>query len=138
MRACYSGGMDEAIRNLLLSDSRVAFALIFGSTARRTTTSFSDVDVAIGLEPGACLDHRELGELTSRLEQAISTTIDLIILNEAPPGLAYRVFRDGRLVVEKNRAARVARQARAVLEYLDFKPVEEQFARAVLNAVNHG
>ena len=61
-----------------------------------------------------------------------------MILNEAPPGLAYRVFRDGRVIFEADRAARVARQARATVEYLDFKPFEERFARAVLRRAARG
>lgn len=130
--------MDEAIRNVLLADKRVAFALVFGSAARGTATPFSDVDIGIGIEPGTSMDHRAIGQLTWQLEQALHLPVDLILLDEAPPGLAYRAFRDGRLVFERNRAARVERQARAILEYLDFKPVEEQFARAVVNSLRHG
>jgi hypothetical protein len=48
--------------------------------------------------------------------------------------LAYRIFRDGRLLVERNHAALVARKARALLDYLDFRPIEEQCAAGVLRA----
>lgn len=130
--------MDEQLRAVLASDSRIAFALLFGSTARGTTTPFSDVDVAIGLDPGAKLDVQDIGDLIVRLERATGATIDLVIVDEAPPALAYRVFRDGRLLVEKNRSARVAAQVRAVMEYLDWKPVEEFYTKAVLAAARRG
>lgn len=130
--------MDDAIREVLQSDDRIAFALIFGSTARGQTTPFSDVDVAIGLRAGVSFSATDIGELVSRLESAVRREVDVVILNEAPPGLAYRVFRDGRLIFEADRAARVARQARAIMEYLDFKPFEERFARAVLRRAAHG
>ncbi len=126
--------MDERLRSVLTGDPRFAFALLFGSAARGPATPFSDLDVAIGLEPGTPLDVQDIGELTSQLEQATGSTIDLAILDEAPPALAYRIFRDGRLLFERNRPARLAAQARAVLEYLDFKPVEEFFTEAVLRA----
>ena len=130
--------MDEQLRALLMRDPRIAFALLFGSTARGTTTPFSDVDVAIGLQPGARLDVQDIGEITVALEQTIGSTIDLVLLDEAPAALVYRVFRDGRLLFETNRAARVASQSRAVLEYLDFKPFEDLFTRSILRAARRG
>jgi predicted nucleotidyltransferase len=130
--------MDDAIREVLQSDDRIAFALIFGSAARDQLTPFSDVDVAVGLRAGVTLDASDIGALVSRLEAAVHRDVDLVIMNEAPPGLAYRVFRDGRLIVERDRYARVARQARAIVEYLDFKPFEERFARAVLRRAARG
>ena len=48
------------------------------------------------------------------------------------PGLAYRVFRDGVAVLVRDRSALVERKARAILEYLDFRPVEEASSKAVL------
>jgi len=130
--------MDEALRRVLLADSRLAFGLLFGSAARSTTTPFSDIDIAVGLKTGMHLDARDVGELTFRLEQATGRTVDLVLLDEAAPGVAYRAFRDGRLLFETDRAKRVALEARIILEYLDFKPVEEMFARAVLDAAAHG
>ena len=130
--------MDEAFREVLQSDERIAFALVFGSAARGQETPFSDLDIAIGLRAGVTFDAGDIGTLVSRLEAASRREVDLVILNEAPPGLAYRVFRDGRLIFEADRAARVARQARAIMEYLDFKPFEERFARAVLKKAAHG
>jgi hypothetical protein len=61
-----------------------------------------------------------------------------VLLDEAPPGLAYRIFREGRVVLERDRKALVERKTRAILEYLDFKPVEEMFTRAVLGAERGG
>jgi len=52
-------------------------------------------------------------------------------------GLAYRIFRDGITLLSRDTAALNARRARAVLEYLEFRPVEELCARGVLAAA-HG
>jgi hypothetical protein len=79
-----------------------------------------------------------LGDLVSRLEQASGTTVDLILLDEAPPGLAYRVFRDGRPIVVRDAHALAARKARAILEYLDFRPLEDLVSRGVLAAAARG
>ena len=48
------------------------------------------------------------------------------------------MFRDGRVIFERDRVALVERKARAILEYLDFQPVEEAFTRAVLGAAQRG
>jgi uncharacterized protein YutE (UPF0331/DUF86 family) len=41
--------------------------------------------------------------------------------------LAYRIFRDGHLLVERDHGALVTRKARVLLDYLDWKPVEERW-----------
>jgi uncharacterized protein len=76
----------------------------------------------------------EVGALTARLEEAAGRPVDLVLLDEAPPGLAYRVFRDGRPIAVRSEPALKARFVRAVLEYLDFKPFEDLFTRGALAA----
>jgi predicted nucleotidyltransferase len=130
--------MTEALRHVLEQDPRVSYALVFGSSARGTAGPHSDLDVAVGLAAGVRLTALELGSLVAKLEDAAGGPVDLVLLDEAPPGLAYRIFRDGRPIVERDRPAMVARKARAILEYLDFQPIEELFARGVLDAAAHG
>jgi predicted nucleotidyltransferase len=128
----------ETIRPALEPDPRIAYALVFGSTARGTARARSDVDVALGLVTGVRLSALDVGELASRLEAAAGRPVDLVLLDEAPPGLAYRVFRDGQVIFARDRRAMSERKARAILEYLDFRPVEEACARGVLAAAARG
>jgi uncharacterized protein len=128
----------DALREVLAADPHVAYALLFGSRARGSAHAASDVDVAIGVTGGRRLAPLELGDLVSRLEQASGRGVELLVLDEAPPAVAYRVFRDGRLLVEKNHRALVERKARAILEYLDFRPLEELAVRGVISAAAHG
>lgn len=126
--------MLDALRRALESEPQVAYALLFGSGGRGTLRPDSDLDVDLGLVPGAPMTALELGDLASRLETAAGRPIDLVLLDEAPPGVAYRAFKDGRVLVERDRRALVERKTRAILEHLDFKPVEELFSRGVLAA----
>jgi predicted nucleotidyltransferase len=135
--ACYSAGM-ERLRAVLERDSRIAYALLFGSHARNTAHAASDLDVAIALAPGASFDPHDLGSLIADLEQASEQTVDLVLLNEAPPALAYRIFRDGQVLLDRNHAAFVDRKVRAILEYLDFRPFEDLMTRGVLRAATRG
>src|SRR6266536_2210117 len=115
--------MLDAFRRALAAEPDVAYALLFGSRARGTERSESDVDVAVELVPSAARDVRALGGLAARLTSAAGRPVALVLLDEAPPSLAYRIFRDGRVIIERDRARLVARKARAILDYLDFKPV---------------
>jgi len=124
----------DAIRRVLDNDPRVGYALLFGSTAREASHVHSDIDIAIGCtRPGAC-DVLAIGGLTAQLEAATGRPVHVVLLDEAPPGLAYRIFRDGRPLTIRDARAFRARLARAVLEYLDFKPIEDLFTQGVLRA----
>jgi predicted nucleotidyltransferase len=129
--------MVEELRQVLAADPRIAYALLFGSRARRTAHAGSDVDLAIGILPGTGLTALDLGQLVSKLDAVASGThVDLVLLDEAPPALAFRIFRDGQVLFERDHARLVARKARAILEYLDWKPFEDIFTRGVLQAAS--
>jgi len=130
--------MLDELRRIFETEHDVAYALLFGSTARGVPRKDSDADVAVELRPGAARDARALGRLAARLESAAGRSIDLVLLDEAPSPLAYRIFRDGRLLIERDHALLVARKARAILDYLDFKPVEDLCADGVLRAAARG
>jgi predicted nucleotidyltransferase len=124
--------MFEGLRDVLAADPRVAYALLFGSTARGSAHRSSDLDIAVGLRDGVSLPVLEIGAFITRLEGAAGHPVDLVLLDEAPPSIAYRVFRDGRALFSRDDRALAARRARAILEYLDFQPFEGLFVRSVL------
>jgi predicted nucleotidyltransferase len=130
--------MLDALHRILEAEPDVAYALLFGSRARGAARADSDADIAIELTAGAARDVHALGGLAARLESAAGRRIDLVLLDEAPAPLAYRIFRDGRVLVERDHGALVARKARAILDYLDFKPVEDLCAAGVLRAAARG
>jgi predicted nucleotidyltransferase len=128
----------EDLRTVLAADPRIAYALVFGSSARGTTHADSDLDIAIGLESRARISALEIGALIARLESASGRPIDLVVVNEAPSPVAYRIFRDGRTIVENDHRTLVEHKTRAILEYLDFRPIETLAADGVLAAAAHG
>lgn len=130
--------MVEAIREVLVSEPRIAYALLFGSQAVGRATAHSDLDIAIGSSSGKGFERHTLGTLVANVERATNRTVDIVVLDQAPPAVAYRVFRDGRLLVESDPSALTRDRARAVLGYLDFKPVEQLCVRAILEGAAHG
>lgn len=125
--------LGASVRFALADMPHAAFAIVFGSMARGTSHAGSDLDIALGFTGGYRPTVREIGVIVSGLEEATGHTVDLLDLDSAPPGLAYRVFRDGKEVWVHDRRALVARKARAILEYLDFEPLERAFSEATLS-----
>lgn len=130
--------MIDGIRAVLDADQDVLYGLVFGSAARGRLHATSDLDVAVELRAGAPRDRHRLGRLVRQLEAAARRPVDLVLLDEAPAPVAYRVFREGVVVTERDHAGLAARKARAILEYLDFKPVEERCAAGVLRSAARG
>lgn len=118
------GGRRAALRD----EPDIAYALLFGSGGRGALRPGSDADVSIELRPGAARDAAALGRLAARLDTAADRQVDLVLLDEAPAPLACCIFRDGQIILERDHAALVGRKVRAILDYLDFKPLEDRCA----------
>lgn len=105
-------------------------AYLFGSEARGSARSDSDVDVAVLLRqpPPTTLEGLQL-DLAAEIERKIGREVDLVVLNRAPPDLVHRVLRDGRLLLEADRAGRIAFEVRARNEYFDLLPILERYRR---------
>ena len=119
----------------------VVAAMLIGSQARGTPGPLSDVDIAVWHEPG--LD--PAGRLQLQLElarlagEALRTNeVDIVMLNQAPPLLRHRAIRDARLLVERDSVARVRLDARALLDYLDTKPLRAEMSRGLRKRIREG
>lgn len=55
--------------------------------------------------------------------------VDLVVLNAASPDLVHRVLRDGILLLERDRPARIAFEVRARNAYFDLQPVLARYRR---------
>lgn len=128
-----------AVREVLARDHRVDCAWLFGSTARGEAGPLSDVDVAALLAASVPLAARleVAATLAEDLERRCGR-VDLVLLEEAPPALRHRVFRDGILLFERDSRRRVAFETRAIQEYLDFQPLAEIYDRALIARAAEG
>lgn len=120
----------DCVRAALEGDSRVLVAYLFGSHARGTATAKSDVDVAVlfaeRIDPrlGGPLD-----ELRDAVERACRRPCDLIDARAAPADLVHRILRDGVLVIERDRSARIAFEVARRNEYFDLLPYLREYRR---------
>jgi len=122
-------GIVQRLHEVLSREGRsVLAAYLFGSTARGAAREHSDLDVAVLL---AETPHT-LGErfgLESRLEERLRRIVEVVVLNDAPPDLVHRILRDGRLVLESDKAARVRFEVSARNAYFDVLPTLERYRK---------
>lgn len=120
-----NGLLAEACRD---APPDVVAVYLFGSVARGSGTSQSDVDVAVLLrEPTAQSPSAAVEALLDRLERAARRTVDLVLLNSAAPDLTHRVLRDGVLLLDRDRSRRLRFEVQARNAYFDLEPVRRSY-----------
>ncbi len=115
--------------NQLFQQSPVEAAYLSGSLVGRASFGeMIDVDIAILLAEQISADRfldfqfYFLSELTRRLE---SESLDVVILNQASLLLKLQVIKYGQILYSRDDKKRTAFEARAVLDYLDFRQMDE-------------
>lgn len=106
-------------------------------------TPLSDIDLAVLLD--RCVGKEQF--LNKKLQlmgdfSAIMGTdrIDLVVLNEAPPGLGYRVIKEGKLLFSREEAKDqlVAFKVRTFDRYFDYQPVQRVFSEGLARRIKEG
>ena len=117
----------DSLRGAFAGEACVA-AWLFGSRARGDASAQSDVDVAVlfGRPRPVTLEALPT-RLHGMLERAAGASVDLIILDGADPDLIHRVLRDGVVLVEDDRAGRIAFEVRSRNLWFDLEPVRRRY-----------
>ena len=123
--------LTERLRRLLIGAPGELVAYLYGSPARGRAGPLSDVDVALLLDSD---DEQRRLELTAAIAHAVAPMrADVVILNDAPVALSYRVLRDGMVLVSRDDKARVDHWVRTVDRYLDMAPARRLLAAGTRN-----
>jgi predicted nucleotidyltransferase len=127
----------EALVNCLAAQPDVLAAYLFGSYATGKARPESDVDVAVLLSGTDEMERFERRlRLMGEVEEALGRRpADVVVLNDAPPLLAHQVLRNGRLIFERDRTARVEFEVRAGQVYTDLVPMRQFFREALFHEV---
>lgn len=129
--------VEHELTQRLATEKAVRFALLFGSRSRGLARPGSDWDVAVYLDEK--LTPRERFELRLRLLADLSDlgTIDLVVLNDAPPLLAHRALM-GRQLKVRDKVAYVRFAVRTMQESEDERHHREIYTRAMLGRLQEG
>ena len=123
--------MDEAVLELLRTrlarEPNVIAAWVFGSMARGTETAASDVDLALLGTPAPRTLEDMPFDLAAELASAIGREVDIVRLESSPPDLVIRVLRDGILLVDHDRAARLRFEVDARNRCFDMQPIWREY-----------
>ena len=122
--------VETQLREALEPEARVVCAWLFGSIARGTSRAGSDVDVAIIADVVQDIDRRHLQwDLEARLSAIVRRTVQVVAFDRAPADLARRILRDGHLLLDRDRARRIAAEVRKRSEYFDMTPTWRRIRR---------
>ena len=120
---------DRALNELLNDVPGLVAAYVFGSRARGDASEKSDLDIAVWLQQQPVTFDAAPLDLAGDIERALGVPVDVVILNGAPSDLVHRVLRDGILVLERDRSARVKLEVRARNDYFDLLPIRTAYRR---------
>jgi predicted nucleotidyltransferase len=117
------------IADVVAARSEVVFALLFGSRAQGSARPDSDWDIAVYVDEQVDARGRfQLRrELAASLEPNIS--VDIVVLNDAPPLLAHRAL-CGELIVDRDRSRYVRFFVRTLGFAFDEAPTRQLHAEA--------
>jgi len=125
------------LRGYFASQADVVAGYVFGSMAQGRARASSDVDVAVLLSDsldGGTRFMRRL-RLGAEVEDVIGCQTDLVVLNDAPPLLQHQVLKHGRLIFERDQAARVEFEVQAGKIYTDLKPMYDFFTEVLFKEI---
>lgn len=121
--------IEDQLRVLLReAPPEIVCAYLFGSVARDQATARSDVDVAVLYEstPRQTLEAGPL-DLEHALERAVRRPLHLIVLNRASADLVHRILRDGRILLDRDRPARLRFEVAKRNEFFDLEPIRRRY-----------
>jgi predicted nucleotidyltransferase len=100
----------------------ISVVYIFGSAVNGKETDESDIDIAVLIN-----DHKK----GRRTYDSLKKTFYSASPNTASPFLKHHIIKTGKVLLDRNRRLRKRFTANAIIEYLDYKPIEDICLKAV-------
>jgi predicted nucleotidyltransferase len=123
--------IEEAIREVVeTAPPEIVAVYLYGSQARGTAQAGSDVDVAVLLAGGAPQTlQNPARDLERQLEASVRLPVEVVVLNGASADLVHRIMRDGIVLLDRDRPARLRFEVQARNEYFDLEPLRRLYRR---------
>jgi predicted nucleotidyltransferase len=123
---------EAAIADYFRAKPGIVAVYLYGSVAKGTARSESDVDIGVLYErpPEATLMAQPFAD-EAQLGQLLARPVQIIVMNQASPDLVHRILRDGILVLEQSPSLRISFEVRARNLYFDVLPMLRQYRARV-------
>ena len=108
----------------LKSDERIVAVILFGSWARNSQRTLSDIDICV--IPAKDVSFDTLVRIMPDIDADVSYFYELQL------HLRQKVFSEGKQILVNDKAALAETKSRTALAYMDFNPVRERLIRAML------
>lgn len=139
-----NNGFVARLRGYFEESEEVVMAFLFGSWAKGSERSDSDVDVAVYFHPkdglmeweNPAAHYESEGEIWSDLERMLGRDVGLLVLNRAAPTVAESALR-GIPIVVKDRGLYLDFLVRVTYEAIDFRHWMEDYWR-LKERLRHG
>jgi predicted nucleotidyltransferase len=118
------------IKQYLSEFDDIAFAFLFGSSARGEATALSDVDIAIYFT--GAVDFYRINGVRQDLSELLGTETDIVVLNNAAPVIRMQVLKKGTLIVDLDRRLYNEFFVNTVKEYDDLKRTRKDIEDKIL------
>lgn len=126
--------MEEKIKEALLNELECEAIVLFGSYARGTQNSESDIDIAI--KSNNQIDKKRLYEISRKLEDKLKKDIDLIDLDEIGDTFRYEILVSGKTLYCKDELKFELYKLDMYREFLDLNESRQTRGYTFLNEEN--
>lgn len=123
--------IEERVREVAATaPPEIVAVYLYGSQARGTARPGSDVDIAVLFAGGAPRTlQNPARDLERELEESLRLPVEIVALNGASPDLVHRIMRDGVVLLDRDRPARLRFEVQARNEYFDLEPLRRLYRR---------
>ncbi len=127
------GGMEviDRVRTAVAeAPPQVVAVYLYGSYGRGAATDESDIDLGLLLTaPPAPTLSNIVRDVEAAVERLAGKKVEAVALNRAAPDLVHRVVRDGVILLDRDRSARIRFEVRARNEYFDLAQLRRLYRR---------
>ena len=123
---------NRKLKEYFAKQKEISLAFLFGSQAKQRASQSSDFDIAIWAKEGFSRD--KLNKTWQEIETLLSKNVDLVLLNEARPTVAWAALRGDRLLIRDfglylKLFLRVSREAEDIQDFMiDFWKLKKRYA----------
>lgn len=130
--------LEQILIDFFANRADVLSVILFGSHAKNQQTAASDVDVAVLFTPENIPSAMTMIQLQQDLSDVLHQDVDLVALNSATPIFKYQIFKNGKVLTNKNPKFFTKFKIQSLFEYFDLKRTRKCIEDSLINRKIYG